>query len=489
MKQAKINIFLPLAILIVASACNKELDKLRPHNVTYEDQQFASPEGFTKAVWGACAAVAGNAVTNASFNYNDMQLFLSEAHGNNIKALDAGVNKSTDAFNYLNSAEKDLSYTYEYWRGSYNITLLLNKILANVKEGETNAVILQAKGEALFLRAYVYFNMVRLYGRPYYQGAAQNPGVMLITTDNNGLGFAPPRASVKEVYDQVIKDLLDAIPLMKLPKSNSFASKYAAYALLSRVYLYMGGTFAQPDQAANQKARQYADSVILNGGYALLQGAAYTAYYNTDNPGNPEDIFAVNTQYKNGLISNLYAMPSQINYSGGLYRPSPDLLGLLREGDLRKRFYIKNVTPGNPDDSLACVKYMMGYVSLYSPSPARYLRLAEIYLNRAEAAVKSGDNGAALADLNTIRVRAGIGDTTGISGQGLFDEILKQRRLELAFEGHVSFDYFRNGLPMVRNYTSGNSGAMTIQANDPKILMRIPADEITGNVNLKQNEQ
>lgn len=478
-----------LAVIVAGTlSCNKQLDKLRPHNVTYEDQQFATPTGFTKAIWGVYASVAGRAVAS-SFNYNDIQLYLSEAHGNTIRTLDAGVNKSTDMFNYLNSAEKDLSYSYEYWRGSYNIVLLVNKILANVKEAETNAEILQAKGEALFLRAYVYFNLVRLYGRPYDQNAAGSPGVMLIITDNNGLGFAPPRATVKEVYDQIIKDLLAAVPLLKQPKANSFAGKYAAFALLSRVYLYMGGTFTQPDNAANAKAKEYADSVILNGGYTLLQGAAYTSYYTTDNPGNKEDIFAVNTQYQNGLISNLYAMPSQINYTGGLYRPSPDLLGQLRAEDLRSKFYVKNVTPGNPNDSLACAKYMMGYISLYSPSPARYLRLAEMYLNRAEAAIKTGDNTTALTNLNAIRFRAGIGDTSGISGQALFNEILKQRRLELAFEGHVSYDYFRNGLPMIRNYTSNSSGPVTIQATDPKVVLRIPADEITGNPNLKQNEQ
>lgn len=478
-----------LAVILAGTiSCNKQLDKLRPHNVTYEDQQFASPAGFTKAVWGVYASVAGGAVAS-SFNYNDIQLFLSEAHGNTIKTLDVGPNKNTNVFNYLNSSEKDLSYSYEYWRGSYNIILLINKILANVKPDELNAEILQAKGEALFLRAYVYFNLIRLYGRPYDQSAATSPGVMLIITDNNGLAFAPPRATVKEVYDQVIKDLVDAAPLLKQPKANSFAGKYAAFALLSRVYLYMGGTFAQPDATANGKAKEYADSVILNGGFSLLQGAVYTSYYSTDNPGNKEDIFAVNTQYKTGLISNLYAMPSQINYSGGLYRPSPDLLGQLRTQDLRSKFYVKNVTPGNPNDSLATVKYMTGYVSLYSPSPARYLRLAEMYLNRAEAAIKTGDNNTALTNLNTIRFRAGIGDTSGISGQALFNEILKQRRLELAFEGHVSYDYFRNGLPMTRTYTSNSSGPITIAATDPKVVLRIPADEIIGNPNLKQNEQ
>ncbi|UYQ94462.1 RagB/SusD family nutrient uptake outer membrane protein [Chitinophaga horti] len=488
MKKSRYYISALLLLSLAGASCNKQLDELRPHNVIFEEQQFSSPAGYTRALWGAYSSIAGLAVTGG-FNYNDIQLFLGEAHGNNIRALDAGVNKNTNAFNYLNSAEKDLSYTHDYWRGSYQALLLINKILDNVKPEETNAEILQAKGEALFLRAYVYFNISRVYGKPYYQDAANSPAVMLVTTANNGTAFAPPRATVKQVYEQVIADLQAALPLLKAQKTNSFASRYAVFGLLSRVYLYMGGTFTQPDVEANKKAREYADSVILHGGYTLLQGAAYTSYYASDAPGNKEDIFAVNAQYNNGSISSLFAMPSQINYSGGLYRPSPDLLAQYQPADLRKKFFVKNVTPGNPNDTLASVKYMLGYVSIYSPSPNRYLRLAEVYLNRAEAAVKAGDNGAALTDLNVIRNRAGIGDTANITGLPLFNEILKQRRMELAFEGHNSFDYFRNGLPMIRNYTSGSSGTMNISATDPKILQRIPADEITGNGNLTQNEQ
>ncbi|WP_423735912.1 RagB/SusD family nutrient uptake outer membrane protein [Chitinophaga caseinilytica] len=474
--------------LLAGSACNKQLDNLRPHNVTYEEQQFSSPEGFQKAVYGAYSAVAGGA-SATSFNFNDMQLFLSDAHGNDIRATDAGVNKYTNAFGYLNSAEKDLSLTHDYWRGAYNASLLINKILANVKPGEANPAILQAKGEALFLRAYIYFNLVRLYGKPYYQNGGNNPGVMLITTDNNGPAFAPPRATVKAVYERVVADLNDALPLLKANNGNLYATRYAAFGLLSRVYLYMGGTFGGPDAAANRKAREYADSVIRNGGYALLQGDAYANYYKNDAPGNVEDIFSVNTAFNQGLLSNLYAMPSQINYTGGLYRPSPDLLAQLQPQDLRWKFFIRNVTPGFAQDTLATVKYMINYTSLYSLSPNRYLRLAEMYLNRAEAAVKGGDNASALADLNVIRRRAGVGDTSNITGQPLFNEILKQRRLELMFEGHSSYDCFRNGLPMVRTYASGSSGAMTVQATDPKVLMRISADEIIGNPNLTQNEQ
>lgn len=485
MKNTAINIF--LSVLVLFSGCDKQLDQLRPHNVTFEEKQFETSEGFTKAIWGIYALISGRASTS-SFNYNDMQFYLSEAHGNTIKSLDAQVNMHTDIFNYTNSSGKDFSHTYEYWRGSYMTILHINTLLANVKPGENSPVILQAQAEALFLRAYVYFNMVRLYGKPYYQDATSSLGVMLITDAKQELDFAPPRATVDEVYQQVIKDLKASIPLFQQQKTNSYASEGAARALLSRVYLYMGGPFAGSNQRANQQAYNYADTVIRQGGYTLLEDSAYVGYYEKTNIGNTEDVFAINTAQGQGLISNLYAMPSQINYSGGLYRPSPDLLRLMEADDLRNNFFMTNVTPGYPQDNKATTKWALNYVSLYSNSPGRYLRLAEMYLNRAEAAVKLGRDDQALADVNVIRDRAGLSKLSGLTGLDLFEEILKQRKLELMFEGHASYDDFRNGRPMVRTYTSGSSGPMTVEATDPDILLKIPEEEIVSNPNLVQND-
>ncbi|MDR2273692.1 MAG: RagB/SusD family nutrient uptake outer membrane protein [Sphingobacterium sp.] len=479
-----------LAALLVAglaSSCNKQLDELRPHNVIFEDIQFAQPEGYSKAVVGAYTLIAGGAVANA-FNYNDMFTFLSEAKGNTIRALDAVVNKNTDAFDYINSSIKDYSHTYEFWRGSYTILLHLNKILAHVKADETNPVILQAKAEALFLRAYVYFNLVRLYGKPFYQSPSESLGVMLILDDKISLDFAPKRASVQEVYSQILSDLETAAPLFVQKKSNSYGSKYAAYALLSRVYLYMGGTVDNPVANFNQKAVEYADKVIKEGGYQLLQDQAYLDYYKTNNVNNKEDIFAVNTDYATGgMISNYFVMPQQIGYSGGLYRPSPYFLSLLASNDKRNNFYINNVTPGYPDDNRAVSKYMIRYQSLFDNSPLRYLRLAEMYLNRAEAYAKLNKAADALSDVNVIRQRAGLPALSGLEGKSLMDEILKQRKLELAFEGHASYDEFRNGLMMIRNYKSGSSGEMSVSPTDKKIIMQLPEEEIIANPNLVQN--
>ena len=299
----------------------------------------------------------------------------------------------------------------------------------------------------------------------------------------------PSRATVKETYEQIIKDLEGAAALMTKRPNNSYANRYAAYALLSRVYLYMGSTFAAPNTAYNQKAIQYADSVIMNGGYSLLQGTAYANYYTTSNQTTSETIWAMNDTVGSSITSMSFQYPTLSGYTGSWARPSKEFIALLEANDLRKNYYKKQVYPGNTEDTLQVVKYGINYTAIYTNSPTNYLRLAEMYLNRAEAKVKTGDNAGGIADLNVIRVRAGLSSVTGLSGQALFDEILKQRRIELAFEGHNSFDYFRNGLAMVRNYASFGSAPITVQATDPKVVLRISQDEINFNPNLVQNDQ
>lgn len=494
------NIFLYKLILAVGlvtacASCDKKLDELTPHNVNFESQQFLTKEGFMKATIGNYAVLAGGTEFSAAYNLDYLWLNLSEFRGNNIKVIDiASTNalnnaKELDAFTFTNSALKDYSYSHWYWRGAYRALLGVNLVLKNVKEGETNPDILNAKGENLFLRAVLFFDLARLYGRPYYQSPETNPGIPLILEPITDINARPSRATVKQTYEQIIKDLEEAAQLMTKRPNNSYANKYAAYALLSRVYLYMGGTFASPNAAFNQKARQYADSVIMNGGYTLLQGTAYANYYTTSNQTNTETIWAMNHSVASSITSMTFQYPTLSGYTGSWARPSADFLNLLEPNDLRKNYYKRHIYPGNSTDTLQVVKYGINYTAIYNNSPTNYLRLAEMYLNRAEAKVKTGDDPGALADLNLIRTRAGLSPAAGLAGQALFDEILKQRRLELAFEGHNSFDYFRNGLAMVRNYASFGSGPMTIQATDPKVVLRISQDEINFNPNLVQNDQ
>lgn len=476
------------------AGCNKQLDALAPHNILFEDQEFSTPAGFTKTT------IANyNSLTQSGYDYNWFNL--SEFRGNNVKPIDVTSSSSLvaaqdiDAFNFANSTSKDFGRSDAFWKASYKALLGINTVLKHVDANETDNTILQAKAENLFLRAAVYFNLVRLYGRPYYQSPSTNLGIPLILAPIAASGDKPSRATVDATYQQIITDLTDAATTFTQNKVNSFAGKYAAYALLSRVYLYMSGVFAQPNTQYAQLAARYADSVILNGGYSLLQGPAYTAYYNNSNQANAETIWAVNHDAVVTSIPTILYQPTgpyagSNSYVTGQVKPSPDLLALMGTGDLRKGFYVIDKYPGNNTDTLSCRKYMYKYTMVYtSNAPIHYIRLAEMYLNRAEAKVKTGDNGGALTDVNIIRVRAGLVPAVGLSGQSLFDEILTQRRIELAFEGHNSFDYFRNGLPMVRSYQSFNSPPLTVNATDTKIVLRISDDILVENGNIKQNDQ
>jgi len=484
------------ALILTTTGCKKELDSLSPHNVNFEEQQFSSANGYTKATIGNYTNLGVTAYEASWFN-------ISEYRGNNVRVIDVTSTsnntalQNVDAFTYTNSQFKDFGLSRSFWFASYSALLGVNLVLKNVSPTETNPIILQAKAENLFLRAFINFNMVRVYGRPYYQSPESNPGIPLVMEPLDLTSTPPARATVQESYAQIIADLNAAVSSFKTKGGNSFASKPAAFALLSRVYLYMSGTYSQPNAENARMSVRYADSVTVAGGYSLLQGTAYANYYKSSNQANTETIWAVNHDATTTTLPILLMQPqgTYVNlYNTGQIKPSPNLLNLIVTADLRRNFYFTDLYPGNTTDLLSTNKYSYKYFNgvnavYFSNAPLHHLRLAEVYLNRAEAKAKLGDNGGALADLNIIHQRAGLPAVTGLSGQTLFNAILLERRLELAFEGHNSYDDFRNGLPMIRDYSSFNSPSLTVPATDPKVVLRIPQDAVNENSNLIQNQQ
>ncbi|MFW6289691.1 MAG: RagB/SusD family nutrient uptake outer membrane protein [Mariniphaga sp.] len=155
----------------------------------------------------------------------------------------------------LSSATTDhLYYMYNYqhtptnyhlnslWSTCYKGIVNANKVISSAEKGtpRMNHVI----GEMHYLRAFFYLNLVSIWGRPYNQNPEQNPGVPIVLDAEPDIDNMPPRATVKEVYAQIESDLLTAAALMNefnrnFSEYNIFASEQAAYALLSRLYLYM----------------------------------------------------------------------------------------------------------------------------------------------------------------------------------------------------------------------------------------------------------
>jgi hypothetical protein len=153
------------------------------------------------------------------------------------------------------------------------------------------------------------------------------------------------------------------------------------------------------------------------------------------------------------------------------------------------------LTPNTPMYYINKYNLQEGIVNLSSPV---YMRLAEMYLIRAEANAKLGNEQLALDDVNAIRTRAGLSGTAlhtlasvEARGKTVLDVVLDERWLELAFEGHRAYDLFRNNKPLMRNYpgsqvVSGNVNQI-VQPTDNRVIFFIPQNEINKNPNLTQN--
>ncbi len=335
------------------------------------------------------------------------------------------------------------------WRDSYEVINTVNNILTAldvVNPADRDKV----EGEALFLRSLMYFDLVRFFADQYKFGVANDQlGVPLVLTPTKlpiESNFVS-RNTVDEVYNQVIADLQTAA--LQLPEDNDvYASSGAANALLARVYLQKGDY---------PNARDAANSVISSDFYALKSN--YAAVFNNDN-NSSEDIFAtqITPQDRFSSMTEFFSVPEFGGRDGDI-EILDGHLNLYPAGDKRLDLFF------NGNGSIECGKWnnQYGVVNL--------IRLAEMYLIRAECNIRLSTNIGAtpLDDYNIIHTRAGL---TAV-GTVTLNDILFERRLELAFEGFKIHDVRR----LHQNVAS-------FLYNDPKLLFPIPARELEANPNL-----
>jgi tetratricopeptide (TPR) repeat protein len=441
----KISILIIAALLGIFSGCTKYLD-LEPSQNISENLALTSDKNVKSVLTGAYAEFALNWIYGGNLIRN------AELLGGNgeIQWVGTYVDPRQIFNKTMISTNEDVS---RQWIDSYAVINTVNNILSAlsvVKEADRNRV----EGEALFLRSLMYFDLVRFFGDQYNFGAANTQlGVPLVLTPTNGIneGSYVTRNTVDEVYNKVIEDLINAAS--KLPADNDvYASKGAANALLARVYLQKG------DYA---KARDAANTVIASGVYELLP--AYADVFNND--GNSvEDIFAtqITPQDRFSAMTEFFSIPEYGGRDGDI-DILPGHMSLYPVGDERKDlFFIGN-------GAMRCGKWnnQYGVVNL--------IRLAEVYLIRAECNIRLSTNIGAtpLADYNVIHTRAGLAPATTVT----LDNILMERRLELAFEGFKIHDIKR---------LHQSFGGFTY--NDPRLLFPIPARELEANPKLKTQQ-
>lgn len=334
-------------------------------------------------------------------------------------------------------------------------------------ENSTNFETLRTQfiGEAHFARALATFQGVNFFAQPFQVSNGSNPGMPLVTDffEGDATAFQLPRATVNETHAFIEADLITA--MNSLPPSNGIrASSTAAKALLSRLYLYR----EQWTQAANM-----ANDVINTSGFSL---APDFSFYN--NP-STEHIFRIINQADDGAFGSNFDTfyNSTANNGRGDLTFSDDLIAAFEEepGDLRFELSVLDVDAGN-NDARFTTKYPNGATNESDPN---VLRMGEIYLNRAEANFRGGTSigDTPLNDVNAIRGRAGLAPLTSVTLQ----DILTERRKELAFEGHRRMDLLRNGLNL-----KPDNGAISAPGSD-KVILPIPADELNTNPNAVQN--
>ena len=337
------------------------------------------------------------------------------------------------------------------WLTGYRTINDVNNVLSALGVVTPNQVN-RVEGEAKFIRGTVYFDLVRLYGKAWNDGTpANNPGVPIILTPTKNISTESnvARNTVTQVYDQVIKDLMDAEA--KLPVSNGFfATRNAASAMLARVYL---------QKADYINALQAANKVISSNRYSL--NANYADEFPND-PNGPvalsntqEDIFMIQVNATQGV--NDFNTFFSLNGRGDISLTN-NHLALYEPGDQRKALIDVDVT----------TKYDNAYGNVHIS------RLAEMYLIRAECnfRLSSVVGATALADVNRIRNRAGLPSLLVVT----LADILKERKIELSFEGFVLHDAKR---------LQNNVGALLY--NSTKLVYPIPDRERRVNTNLVQN--
>jgi len=274
---------------------------------------------------------------------------------------------------------------------------------------------------------------------------------------------------------------------------NIRASKEVAWAALSRFYLYKDDL---------QMAVNYSDSLILSNTYSLITDSAEYVNYTVKFPElNSESIFAIRQTEDDDLgwaaIGAMY-YAADGNGWGEMYASAP-YRALLEQNptDWRKAFvHPQYKADGTIDNRNGYPKFYISKCSFQEDlvlfySPVMY-RLAEIYLNKAEANAKLGNLDQAVTDINVIRNRVNVSswDVADFStNQQLVDSILQERRIELAFEAHRKFDIFRNNKTLDRTYpgTHNGVGPDVVPPDHPRVVLFLPDDELRAQTNLIQN--
>ena len=429
------------------ASCAKKLD-INPQQYLDQSVALTSQDNINKALKGAY-----NQLSNAYVLGGDMQLYSELLAANGEISWEGTYPQPREI--YKKAILNNNSFVTNTWLNTYAAINTANAVLESLdiikNDNDKNAV----KGAALFIRGTLFFELVKLFSQPYSAGnTSTNLGIPLRLSSTNVINEKSylKRSTLDESYQQIIADLTMAESL--LPASNGvFATNVAAAAELSRVYLQMGNY---------NKALLEANNAITNFSGSLTTTYA-GAFNNTLN--SSEDIFALQVSDQDGDNDmNLFWSTTDFGGRDGDVSILSKHLNLYEPNDDRLKFFWM----GN--DAYRSGKWKYQYRNL------PLIRLAEMYLTRAECNFRLGSvvGSDPSSDINKIRNRSSLGNLSALT----LDNILKERKLELAHEGQAVHDLKR---------TKGSADGFSYNAKE--MVLPIPLREINAsNKVLVQND-
>ncbi len=494
-----------ISLAIGLTGCNKDV---LPSDAINSSSLADSPDGILNVTNGCYALFKDNVefggFVDQNNNYLRQYFQMSDFASDDIVC--GQVTEDPLYYSFTLTHSPDQANSRFFWYISYKIINSTNTVIeisdqiANMDESTSQLI-----GENYFLRAFCHFNLLRFYAKPYSIDP-DGPGVIIRSSTSENPQKA--RSSVREVYDLIVSDLKKAATLMNSPRGPQFASKEAAWGLLSRVYLYMED---------NTNTIAYADSVINSGTYQLESAEGFKSYFpNAANSSETMFLIAFTPADNKGKFGSIASMLYSDGNSGwGEEFASQSLRDEMAAFPEDVRWsYIDTLKDDNGDVAkkngieiyyITKFSFQDGDPNLSSPV---MLRFAEMYLNRAEANAKLGNDAAALVDVDEIRMNRGLenalynGEVP--NGMTALDVVLKERRIELAFEGQRVFDVYRNKRDMDRTYWGYHLVGLiesdidlgvkpvgypneTVSWTNPRIIYYIPVDEILANTLCVQN--
>lgn len=475
------NIFITIFTIVLLTGCSEDFLDVTPVGRVLESNYYQNQEQAFEALVAVYDVLQWNDQSGFTMFRPLLDAASDDTHAGGSDASDQPSWVAWDEFSLTPDLGPQSGFWQKYYKGIYRANLFLEKI--DGIEGVTPQFKTRTVAEVKFLRAKFYFDLVRSFGRV----------PLILKTLGQDEYYTVQQVDPATTFAQIEADLNEAIPNLPTTVSANELGRItqgAAQGLLGRVILY------QNDNSKMANAASVLESVINSGLYALEPN--FGDIFSISGEHGVESVFEIN--YSDNSIADWWQFGSgrgegnvgvqfvgMRDFSGPTYAPgwgfcpvSTELVALMQSDPRYVHTIIDaagigaNYTPGYQNTGYFVRKYAPlaantagdGAIPLNWANNIREIRYADVLLMAAEALVRGGgDESAARNYLNQVRTRVGLPGVTS-SGAALLEDIYKERRLELACEGHRFFDLVRTGQAASvladKGFTTGKSEFLPI---------------------------